>query len=249
VVPSVVPEPAWEQLYGSVATVGFGDLAVADSAFFRDVQPFDLVPNARAYKDGRQSLHIKYFVNDAIPRRVEDFTVENPIQIVFEVLLSPTNRVLETTFDRFGVERTFHMGPGTHSGSYSRAYHREQLEAQYANVRHWDGTGSPRANPEVFDYRTVRNQFEIWDWEFSVAREPVEFLNLTDVSCDALTVRGTGVVTVTAPKKCHTGVAGERTFTVDLGNAQATSEPPVAGSSQTYGRTVTVNLSPLHGKP
>jgi S-formylglutathione hydrolase FrmB len=244
---TVAPEPVWEQLYGSVVTVGFGDMAVADSAFFRDVQPFDLAPNARAYRDKVQALHIKYFVNDAIPRRVEDFTVENPIQIAFEVLLSPTNRVLETTFDRFGVERTFHMGPGTHSGSYSRAYHREQLEAQYANLRHWDGTGSPRPNPEVFDYRTSRSQFEIWNWKFSVAREPVEFLNLTDVSCNGLTLRGTGVVTVSVPETCETGVDGKRTFDVDLGPTQPVSEPQAAGSSQAYGRTVTVDLSRVHG--
>ena len=247
VAPMVVPEAAWTQLYGSVATVGFGDMAVADSAFFRDVQPFDLVPNARAYKRGRQALHIKYFVNDAIPRRAEDFTVESHMQIAFEVLLSPTNRVLETTFDRFGVERTFHMGPGTHSGSYSRAYHREQLEAQYANLRHWDGGGAPRPDPEVFDYRTSRSRFDIWGWEFAVEREPVEFLNLTDVSCDRLTLRGTGVVTVTAPRRCQAGLAGQRTFTVDLGPSQVTSEPHGAGSSQVYGRTVTVELDRLHG--
>jgi hypothetical protein len=238
----------WDQLYGSVATVGFGDMFVADSAFLRDVQPNDLVPNARAYgRNGRQSQHIKYFVNDAVPRRVEDFTEEAPIQIGFEVLLYPTNRWLETTFERFGVERTFHVGPGTHSGSYSRAYHREQLEEQYAHVRHWDGSGDPGPAPEVFDYRTVRNAFDVWGWSFGVEREPVEFLNLTDVSCDALTLRGTGVVTVTVNKKCKTGVDGQRTFTVDLGPTQPVSEPQGAGSSRTYGRTVTVDLAPLHG--
>jgi hypothetical protein len=222
-------------------------MAVADSAFTRDVQPNDLVPNARAFKKGRQSLHIKYFVNDAIPRRVEDFTEEQPIQIGFEVLLYPTNLWLETTFERFGVERTFNVGPGTHSGSYSRAYHREQLEQQYAHVRHWDGTGEPGPTPEVFDYRTVRNAFDVWGWRFAVEREPVEFLNLTDVSCDALTLRGTGRVTVTVPKKCRSGVGGDATFTVDLGPTQPVSEPQGAGSSQVYGRTVTVELERLHG--
>lgn len=237
---TVAPEPVWEQLYGSVATVGFGDMFVADSAFTRDVQPADLVPNARAFDaNEKQSLHIKYFVNDAIPRRVEDFTVEPPIQIGFEVILYPTNLYLETVFDRYGVERTFDVGPGTHSGSYSRAYHREQLEAQYANVKHWDGSGNPPPQPTVFDYRTVRNDFDVWGWTFRVDREPVEFLNLTNVSCDSITLRGTGAVTVTPPAGC-----GADAFTVDLGPSQVTSEPQGAGTSRAYGRTRTVDLSP-----
>jgi hypothetical protein len=245
---TVAPEAAWDQLYGAVATVGFGDMAGADSAFFRDVQPNDLVPNARAYgADGRQSLHIKYFVNDAVPRRVEDFTEEAPILIGFEVLLYPTNLTLDNTMERYGVERTFNVGPGTHSGSYSRAYHREQLEAQYANVRHWDGGGNPRPAPVVFDYRTSRSAFDIWGWTFRVERQPVEFLNLTAVSCHALTLRGTGKVVVTVDKKCRTGIDGARTFTVDLGPSQPVSEPQGAGSSHAYGPTVTVQLTPLHG--
>jgi hypothetical protein len=243
-VPALAPEAVWGALYGSVATVGFGDLVLADQAFARDVQPADLVPNARAWRGAEQSLHIKYFVNDAVPRRVEDFTEEDPIQIGFEVLLYPTNRYLELLMDYYGVERTFNVGPGTHSGSYSRAYHREQLEHQYAHVRHWDGSGHPPPLPERFDYRTSRSDFEVWGWEFHVDRAPVEFLNLTDVSCRSITLRGTGTVQVTVPDACSSGVDGNSTFTVDLGPPQLTSDPVGLGTTHTYGRTVTVSLDP-----
>jgi hypothetical protein len=141
---------------------------------------------------------------------------------------------------------TFHVGPGTHSGSYSTTYHREQLEGQDVHVRHWDGGGAPAADPVVFDYRTRAADFSIWGWDVSVDREPVEMLNLRDVSCSAITLQGTGRVAVTVPARCRTGVDGSRTFTVDLGPAQATNDPASLGSSRVYGRTATVALSSLH---
>lgn len=245
----VAPPAVWEQMYGAMATVGLGDIA-ADNIWWAGSQPAAHAGNARARAvDGSQSLHVQYFVNDAVPRRTEDYTDEAPIQIAFEVILYPTNRYLELLFDGHGVERTFHVGPGTHSGSYSVAYHREQLVGQYARLRHWDGGGEPPRDPVVFDHRTIATDYAVWGWQVAVDRAAIEFLSLRDVSCDGLTLQGTGVVTVTVPARCRTGVDGSRTVTVDLGPSQATNEPTGLGASRTYGRTVTVSLAPLRACP
>ena len=229
-------------------TLGFGD-PIADQAWMRASNPTDLVSNARAYAaDGTQANHLKHWVNDAIPRRAEDLS-ELPtdfMQQVYETVLYPSDLYLEHVFDRYGVQRTFDVGPGQHGYPYQSPYFREQLAAQYAHLQHADGKGHPMPDPVVFDYRTVRTDFPIWGWQFKVRQRPaVEFLNLTNVSCDGLTLRGTGKVTVTVATSCGTGVDGHRTFTVDLGPGWPIDEPGGAGTSHIYGKTKTVELHTL----
>jgi S-formylglutathione hydrolase FrmB len=229
-------------------TLGFGD-AIADQAWMRASNPIDLVPNARAFAaDGRQANHLKHFVNDAIPRRVEDVAElsDDYMSQVYESVLFPSDLYLEHVLDRYGVQRTFNIGPGQHGYPYQSPYFREQLVAQYAHLQHADGNGHPMPDPVVFDYRTVRTSFPIWGWTFRVGGRPaVEFLNLTNVSCDGLTLRGTGRVTVTPATSCGTGLDGHRTFTVDLGPSAPIDEPAGAGTSHAYGVTKTVKLTPL----
>jgi S-formylglutathione hydrolase FrmB len=239
---SAAPDVAFQTNIVAEVTTGFGD-PVADQAWWRASNPSDLISNARARAaDGTQSVHLQHFVNDAIPRRpVEDATRYADggyMALVYEALLFPTDLYMERLFDRYGVERTFRVGPGDHSGVYGVPYFREQLEGQYANLRHWDGASSGRPDPERFDYRTVRTDFTIWGWRFDVDRQPVEFLNLTNVSCSSITLRGTGRVNVTAPPAC-----GVSPFVVDLGPSQPLDEPAGLGTSRGYGRTVTVALS------
>ena len=249
---SAAPDVAFQQNIVAEVTTGFGD-PVADQAWWRASNPADLIANARARAaDGTQSVHLQHFVNDAVPRRpAEDaarYADGGYMSLVYEAILYPTDLYMERLFDRYGVERTFRVGPGDHSSVYGVPYFREQLEGQYANVRHWDGSSAGRPDPERFDYRTVRTSFTIWDWRFDVDRAPTEFLNLTDVTCSSISLRGTGRVTVTAPKHCRTGVEGQRSFVVDLGPSQALDEPAGLGTSRGYGRRVTVALTPLHGR-
>ena len=247
-VPSAAPDEALSTTVVSETVVGFGD-PVADQAWLRQSNPTDLIPNARARAaDGTQAVHLKHFVNDSVARRAEDYEAlpTNYMSHVFETLLFPMNLYMEQIFDRYGVERTFHVGPGNHSAVYAVAYFREQLEEQYANLAHAHDPGDPRPDPVVFDYRTVRPTFEIWGWRFSVAdREAVEFLNLTDVSCDGLTLRGSGMVEAVVPAGCGTGLDGSATFTVSLGPGSATDEMAGLGSSRAYGASVRVELKPL----
>lgn len=245
VVAGNAPSQAWEQLYGSQATVGYGD-AAADHVWWRHNQPADLASNARAWRGTQQSVHLQYFVNDAIPRRTEDLTQPNVFSQFFETAIYPTNLWLEDVFTRLGIARTFHIGPGDHSATYGQPYFREQLEGQYAHLRHADGGGNPGPRPDRFDYRTIRTNFDIWGWRVAIDRAALEFLDLTDVTCDGLSARGSGTVTITVPARCHTGVDGSRTVVVDLGPSQPVDEPAGASTSQAYGRTVHVELTALH---
>ena len=244
----LVPAQLFDQFVVGELTLGFGD-AIADQAWMRASNPIDLIPNARAFAaDGTQSNHLKHFVNDAVPRRLEDLEgiAANPLIEGYEAILYPSNLYLERVLDRYGIERTFDVGPGHHGHPYQSPYFREQLEQQYAHLAHRDGTGVLMPDPAVFDYRTVRTEFDVWGWSFEVRDRPaVEFLNLTAVSCDGLTLRGTGRVRVTVPERCGTGSGGERTFVVDLGPGWPTDELLGLGTSSAYGRTATVPLVPL----
>jgi len=58
----------------------------------------------------------------------------------------------------------------------------------------------PVQNPVQFNYRSIEPNFRVWDWEFTVTRDVVEFLYLTNVSKSGLTIRGSGDIRVrTAP--------------------------------------------------
>ena len=247
-VPTLAPEAAWDQLYGPVATVGFGDIA-ADNIWWRQTQPADFVSNARARgADGRQSLHVKYHVNDAAPRETGHATSDPEgfaFAQFFETVLLPTNLYLETVFERYGVDRTFEMHVGNHYGPlYQHPHLRSILEEVAANLAGPDSTGA-RPDPEVFSYRSVEPSFEIWGWSVSVDRAAQEFLDLRDVGCDGFVVQGTGVVTVVVPDRCGTGVDGSRVVTVDLGPSHPTDEPLGVGSLGAYGKTATVVLAPV----
>jgi S-formylglutathione hydrolase FrmB len=183
---AVVPSQAYTFL---AATLALGD-PVADQAYFRGNTPRDLALNARAHDAaGRQTLFVKGFVNDTVPRRAQDLT--DVVGIAFEDIVLPMNLSMEAAFTTTGVARDFDIHPGLHSEPYRGAWMREQLETQYAGLRHWDGGGDPAPPPVRFDYRSAFADFSIWGWTVHVERGSVELLTLTDVTCDAVTLQGT----------------------------------------------------------
>lgn len=225
----------------------FGDPA-ADQAYFRGNMPTDLAMNARAYdKTSAQVFGIDGFVNDMTPAQTmsgDPSAVQSDISSEpFENIVFPMNLDMEAAFTQQNVTNTFAIHRGNHSDRYRNAWFRGLEE--FAAARLAGGSAVPKA-PAVFDYRSINRDFSIWKWRFTADRQPVEFLTLQSVSCDGLTLQGTGKVTVSVPKPCHTGVAGNSTFTVDLGPAQATDEPLGLGATPVYGRTTHVALNPLH---
>jgi hypothetical protein len=134
---------------------------------------------------------------------------------------------------------------GLHGSPYQAPHFRNMLEFMWRHMKHPDGTGAVVTRPDRFDFRTIRREFGVWGWKFATFRPSMEFLNLTDVSCRGLTMRGTGKVNVTVPSFCKTGLLRQRKFTVDLGPSQSTDEPHGAGAYPTYGRTRTIKLTRL----
>jgi hypothetical protein len=225
---------------------------VADHAYFRGNMPTDLAMNGRAFaRNHTQSLGIDGFVNDMTPAQTlsgDPGAVANDLSSEpFENIVFPMNVDMEAAFAGQGVANTFAVHQGNHADAYRNAWFRGLEEFAYARLAHGDRTGKPPMAPAVFDYRSINRDFSIWGWRFQVDRRPVEFLTLRSVSCDGLTLQGTGTVEVSVPRSCRTGLRGSSTFKVDLGPAQPIDDPSGLGAAPVYGKTVTVVLTRLHG--
>lgn len=243
----------------TTALDAFGD-PVADQAYFRGNMPTDLAMNGRAYsQSGAQLLGIDDFWNDMVPEQalsqvaagqspsaLQDDVSSEP----FENIVFPMNVDMEAAFAQQGVVDTYAIHQGNHTDAYRNAWLRGLEEFAYGHM----GAGAGDGEPASFDYRSIGTDFSIWGWRFSSwepgqvgvqPRHTVEFLDLRNVSCHALTLQGTGEVQVTVPAACHTGLGGSATFPVDLGPDQPLDEPFGAGALPLYGTTVTVSLSAL----
>ena len=242
----------------TTALDAFGD-PVADQAYFRGNMPTDLAMNGRAFSpSGAQLLGIDDFWNDMVPEQAlsqvaagqSPSALQNDVSSEpFENIVFPMNVDMEAAFAQQGVANTSAIHQGNHTDVYRNAWLRGLEEFAY---QHLSQTGA--AAPASFDYRSISTDFSVWGWRFSSwvpghvgtqHRQTVEFLDLRNVSCRALTLQGTGVVQVTVPPACATGAGGSSKFDVDLGPDQPVDEPVGAGALPVYGTTVTVQLSPL----
>jgi S-formylglutathione hydrolase FrmB len=232
----------------NATTLALGD-PVADQAYYRGRNPRDLALNAGAFRAGRQVTELRGFSNDAVPRRSDDLASPPDYLIAqtFEALVLDMNVDFQSALPDVGVSDHYELHPGIHSDPYWNPWLRGQLENQYASLRHPGGGGSPPPPPDRFDYRTVARSFSVWGWRFDVSRPTDEFLELRDVTCRSLTLRGSGKVTLEVPAFCGTGTNGSRLVHVDLGPSMPTDAPAGADATPAYGRSVTVELAPLHG--
>ncbi|HEX9681460.1 MAG TPA: alpha/beta hydrolase-fold protein [Acidimicrobiales bacterium] len=247
--PSVPIASLPEQMQGFAAALfAFGD-PVADQAYFRGRMPRDLAMNARGWSgDGTQSLTVRSIVNDAIPRRADDVT-DFPGYVVsqaFEDIVLEMNLTQQVAFTTQDIDQSFEIHPGIHSGPYWNPWLRGELERLYARLVHAaDDLGEAVPAAATFDFRSSDAEFSVWGWNVSVDRPTAEFLELRDVSCDSFTVRGTGVVTVTVPAGCATGVDGSNEVTRNLGPSAPIDEPAGVGALPLVGQAVTVDLQPI----
>ena len=206
---------------------------VADQAYFRGNMPPDLAMNGRAFRSTAPVLGIDGFWNDTVPRQPGD-AGGTP----FEVLVTPMNVDMEQAFAAQGVPNTWAIHPGNHDDLYRNAWFRGLEEFAYARLRHADGPGPlVTPPPTVFDYRSISTSFTIWGWKVSVRRQPTEFLTMTGVTCNGLTLHGSGRVTVTPPPGCR-----RRSVTVDLGHPGPLDEPAGASATPAYGTSRTITL-------
>lgn len=200
---------------GTFATAldAFGDPA-ADQAYFRGNMPTDLAVNG-------EGLGIDSFVNDMVPRRSTDAS-----STPFEVIVFPMNMDMQADFAAAGISNTFAIHQGNHSDVYRNAWFRGMEEFAYAK------TMTPEPIPVPFTYRTISTDFAIWGWHFHGVRQNIEFLDLKNVSCQQLTMSGSGWWHVIPPPRCHA-----KAVDVELGPAAPVDQPVPA-----LGSTVTVAL-------
>jgi len=225
-----------------VVLYAFGD-PIVDQSYFMARQPVDLALNAAAFKGKRQSLMIRGFSNDTVPRTADD--VDLPGYLVsqaFEDLVLPTNVEMNQAFADAGVRQHYELHPGIHKDEYWNPWIRAQIVAQYAAVRHWDGGGNPPPRPNRFSYVSGAKHFEVWGWKFSVRRPTNEMLRITKATCNGYTLTGTGKVTVTVPKRCPMPLRKLRTVTTNLDPSMPVNQ--TAGEdSLPSGRTVHIDLT------
>jgi len=207
--------------------------------------PRDLAINAYAFgphashESATQSIVVRGFSNDAVPRQPSDFA-SPPGYLgaqAFEAIVRESNIEQNQAFADASVRQHYELHPGIHSDAYWNPWLREQVEAQFAAMRHRDGTGHPPPRPVLFDYQSTASRFGVWGWQFTVKRPASEFLNLSNVTCVGLWVRGTGTVTVMPPSRCHRSPA-----TVHLGPGMPTDAPAGADETSFYGNVVHVVL-------
>ena len=232
-----------EQARGfAVATYAFGDPSV-DQSYYRGHMPRDLAINAHAVGgaagNSRQSIVVRGFSNDAVPRQASDFA-SAPGYLgaqAFEAIVRLSNIEQNRAFADAHVQQHYELHPGIHSDAYWNPWLRGEIEALYAAVRHRDGDGDPPPMPTTFDYRSTASHFAVWGWRFGVNRAANEFVDLTNVTCAGLTIRGTGRVTITPPPRCHAAIA-----TVDLGPSMPTDAQAGADEASAYGNVAHVRL-------
>jgi S-formylglutathione hydrolase FrmB len=226
----------------AVATYAFGDPSV-DQSYYRGRMPRDLAINAHAVRathgHATQSLVVRGFSNDAVPRQPSDFA-DPPGYFgaqAFEAIVLVSNAEQNQAFADAGVQQHYELHPGIHSDAYWNPWLRGQLEAQYAAIRHPGGGGHPPPLPTTFDYRSDAMSFEVWGWRVTVKRPASEFVDLTDVTCDGLTIRGTGDITVRPAPHCDA-----RPTTIHLGAGMPTDAPVGTDEAPAYGHAVHVRL-------
>ncbi len=120
---------------------------------------------------------------------------ENPMELFMESRVLPLNDQFHQKLKELGLAHTYLIQRvGGHTG-----YHFvESLMLAWPSIKA-DFSRSVR-DPAQFNYRTTEPRFRVWDWEFVIERDVVEFLTLSDVSSKGLTLQGSGLVTVKTPR-------------------------------------------------
>ena len=135
-----------------------------------------------------------------------DLTVDLCARLLVDAAFLPANR---TFVDR--LRALEHVGAleyreteGSHAWRWWTPWLRERhlpflLARLHDPVADPSGISTPL--PPSFRYRTIAPRFRVWGYEVEVTRKVSEFLDLTDVRADGLTVQGSGFAQiVTAPR-------------------------------------------------
>jgi len=140
--------------------------------------------------------------------------VTNPAATVVETIIARQYGLYSRTLPKAGVKEVRVQSPGVHGANNDRVY-AEKL-VPWANQVFERGVVQPAA----FRFRSVDTEFSVWDYQVSVQRNGVEFLDMTDVARNgrSFQLRGSGVVTVLTPAEFTPGSSYQVTGTADNGD-------------------------------
>ncbi|HEX9890290.1 MAG TPA: alpha/beta hydrolase-fold protein [Nitriliruptorales bacterium] len=184
---------------------GYGHPA-QDEIHYRALEPVNLTPQMLS-----ADVEIVAVNGDGcLPVAPDEGACENADPHLEEFIWHHTMGVWSSLLVERGVEHTWIEREGPHGGINRDSYERWFLPR--INQRFAEGVDTP----ERFSYRTIDLDFDIWGYEVQVDRTNTEFLSLLDAGTDgrALTLAGTGVVTLRTPPVVDRGRRDGRTYEV-----------------------------------
>jgi S-formylglutathione hydrolase FrmB len=208
---------------------------------------------------------------------IADQAIDNCLTYQFEQIFVPANREFSARVTAVreagdGVLE-YREGEGAHAWRWWTPWLRDRhlpfLLARLDDPRP-DGTVDPAPTPPAaFRYRSVAADFTVWDYQVTVTRDVREFLDLTDVRAEGLTVQGSGRAVIRTapiydpgatylvegaggqPQAIVAGPNGRLRITVDLGPShqfeQFTPKANAAEAAGGYWTVRTVVISELEG--
>jgi len=119
----------------------------------------------------------------------------DPAKLGLEGKIALLNDRFHERLDELQISHYYDSYP---QGGHDRYHFMESLLLAWPNIE--ADFRRTVQDPVVFNYRSIEPSIRIWDWNFTVTRDVVEFLYLSNVSKSGLTIRGSGQVNVrTAP--------------------------------------------------
>lgn len=183
VMPAGVPSLISERIWGPFAT---------EEVRWRAHNPVDLAENLAPITIWfRTATGVPH---ESVGEKPPPNDTETPVELAMEARVLPLNEQFHQRLQQLGIPHTYLVEPiGGHTGYHfveSLLLAWPSIEADFARTVQ---------DPAQFNYRTTEARFRIWNWDFAVEREAVEFLTLSDVSPKGLAIQGSGLVTVKTP--------------------------------------------------
>lgn len=174
---------------------GYGDFAT-DEVNYENIEPFHLTQNAVG-----TGIEVLVDIGDGCvaPNSTDPACSRGPETDLAEFRFRTAKDIWTSLVTERGVDLTYVVRPGLHAtgaGASYRRYFMDRVARMFA---------TPAPAPSVFSYSTADITFAVWGWDFTVVRPNDEFLHLSGARTDgtAITLAGTGTVTVTTPPLCN----------------------------------------------
>jgi S-formylglutathione hydrolase FrmB len=228
--------------------------ATSEAVWWHDKDPTDLAGNLRGIE-----LYNAAGTGAVAPDEVQASGPTAALACYEESTIRLQNMDFNRALKRAGVPNTWVPHQGCHDGYYWVKELHQWAPTMMSVFNH------PTPAPVPFDYRSADSTFSVWGWTFRAdPRRAPEFLDVTNASAAALTLRGSGTTTVqtaglylpgqqlcvgegtSRPRVMTADAQGRVTFTVNLGNPhplqQYSARQLAAGRQPGYFTTRTATI-------